>query len=33
VGLTMARGDQISTYEARARAELPFLAAGTGVAA
>ncbi len=33
VGLTMARGDQISSYEAKARAELPFLAAGTSVAA
>lgn len=33
VGLTMARDSQISTYEAKARAELPFLAAGTGVAA
>lgn len=33
VGLTLERGNAISTYEARARADLPWLAAGTGVAA
>ena len=33
VGLTMARDAAISTYEQKHRAELPWLAAGTGVAA
>ena len=33
VGLTLARDAAISTYEQKHRAELPWLAAGTGVAA
>ncbi len=33
VGLTMARDAAISTYEQKHRAELPWLAAGTGAAA
>ncbi len=33
VGLTLARDNAISTYEARARGDLPWLATGTGVAA
>jgi len=33
VGLTLARDAAISTYEQKHRAELPWLATGTGVAA
>ena len=33
VGLTLARGDAIAAYETGARANLPWLATGTGVAA
>ena len=33
VGLTLARDTAISTYESKSRAELPWLAKGTGVAA
>lgn len=33
VGLTLARDTAISTYEAKARTDLPFLAKGTSVAA
>jgi len=33
VGLTLARGDAISAYEARAKGELPFLAKGIAAAA
>ena len=33
VGLTMARDAAISTYENRSRADLPWLAKGTGIAA
>jgi 3-isopropylmalate/(R)-2-methylmalate dehydratase small subunit len=33
VGLTLARTDAIAAYETRHRAELPWLATGTGVAA
>ncbi len=33
VGLTLARDAAISTYEQKHRAELPWLAAGTGLAA
>jgi len=33
VGLTLARDTAISTYENKSRAELPWLATGTGVAA
>ena len=33
VGLTLAQGEAISAYEKRSRADLPWLAAGTGKAA
>ena len=33
VGLTLARDTAIATYENKSRAELPWLAKGTGVAA